>query len=57
MPVTLPLSVPALLFVVWKTESKKNPILKAARTVKPDGMFVNEDLAAETLLGIFSAFN
>ena len=30
----------------WK---QKNPILKAARTVNPDGMFVNEDLAAEIL--------
>ena len=32
--------------VSWK---QKDPILKAARIVKPDGMFVNEDLAAETL--------
>ena len=32
--------------VIWK---QKDPILKAARIVKPDGMFVNEDLAAETL--------
>ena len=30
----------------WK---QKNPILKVARTVKPDGMFVREDLVAETL--------
>ena len=30
----------------WK---QKNPILKAARTVNPDGMFINEDLAAEIL--------
>ena len=30
----------------WK---QKDPLLKAARTVKPDGMFVNEDLAAEIL--------
>ena len=30
----------------WK---QKNPILKAARTVNPDGMFVNEDLNAEIL--------
>ena len=32
--------------VSWK---QKDPILKAARIVKPDGMFVNEDLAVETL--------
>ena len=32
--------------VSWK---QKDPILKAARIVKPDGMFVNEDLVAETL--------
>ena len=32
--------------VSWK---QKDPILKAARTVKPEGMFVNEDLAVETL--------
>ena len=32
--------------VSWK---QKDPILKAARIVKPDGMFVNDDLAAETL--------
>ena len=32
--------------VSWK---QKDPILKAARIVKPEGMFVNEDLAAETL--------
>ena len=32
--------------VSWK---QKDPILKAARIVRPDGMFVNEDLAAETL--------
>ena len=31
--------------VRWK---QKDPILKAARIVKPEGMFVNEDLAAET---------
>ena len=30
----------------WK---QKDPILKVARTVKLDGIFVNEDLAAETL--------
>ena len=30
----------------WK---QKNPLLKAARTVNPDGMFINEDLAAEIL--------
>ena len=28
---------------------QKDPILKAARIEKPEGMFVNEDLAAETL--------
>ena len=32
--------------VSWK---QKDPILKAVRIVKPDGMFVKEDLAAETL--------
>ena len=32
--------------VSWK---QKDPKLKAARIVKPDGMFVKEDLAAETL--------
>ena len=29
--------------VIWK---QKDPMLKAARIVKPEGMFVNEDLAA-----------
>ena len=32
--------------VSWK---QKDPILKATRIEKPEGMFVNEDLAAETL--------
>ena len=32
--------------VSWK---QKDPILKTARIVKPERMFVNEDLAAETL--------
>ena len=31
------------------SQKKKDPILKSARIVKPEGMFVKEDTVAETL--------